>query len=305
MLARVVAPQFLSLRRSAAAILLAAGTTAGATCPPSQAPGEQLRELAARQWVLADDAARQSLALALLPCLGAPDPVLRDEWAFAALSNWMRAKALDAGTLRQIGERSLAMMQAPDALGFAPPFAALTLAEVARADRLQALWSAPERQAVVAAAAQFLRETRDYRGFDDKEGWRHAVAHGADLAMQLSLNPALERAQLDQLLDALAAQVLPPGHFYRYGEGERLARPLLFAARRHLHSAQEWSAWLARIVDRALPAAPAPARQSSLADGHNVKAFLLPLYATLQESGDAELRARLLPGVAAALRRLP
>lgn len=251
MLARVATAQLLNLRRSAAAILLAASTAAGAACPPPQAPREQLRELAARHWFLADDAARQSLALALLPCLGAPDPVLRDEWAFTALSTWVRAKALDAGTLRQIGERALTMMQAPDPLGFAPPFAALTLAEVARADRLHAVWSAPQRQVVVVAAAKFLRETRDYPGFDDSEGWRHAVAHGADLLMQLSLNPMLDRSQLD------------------------------------------------------LPAAQAPARQNSLADVHNAKAFVWPLYATLQESGDAELRARLLRGVTAALRRLP
>lgn len=305
MLPRVAPIETLTPRRCLVAILLVANSAASATCPPPQAPREQLLQLAARNWVLVDDWARQSLAIALLSCLGAPDPVLRDELAYTALSTWIRAKALDAGTVREIGERALTMIQAPDPLGFAPPFAALALAEVARADRLETVWSAPQRQAMVAAAAKFLRDTRDYRGFDESEGWRHAVAHGADLLMQLSLNPVLERAQLDQLLEALAAQVLPPGHFYRYGEGERLARPLLFTARRRLHSAEEWSAWLARIVDRALPAAQAPARQSSLADVHNAKAFLLPLYAALQESSDAELRARLLPGAAAALRRLP
>jgi Protein of unknown function (DUF2785) len=305
MLRRVAAIDTLTPHRCLVAILLAANTAASATCPPPQAPREELHQLAARKWVVADDAARQTLALALLPCLGAPDPALRDELAFTALSTWIRAKALDAGTVREIGERALAMMQAPDPTGFAPPFAALALAEVARADRLETVWSAPQRQAMMAAAAKFLRDTRDYRGFDESEGWRHAVAHGADLLMQLSLNPLLERAQLDQVLEAVAAQVLPPGHFYRYGEGERLARPLLFTARRRLHSADEWSAWMARIVDRALPTAQAPARQSSLADVHNAKAFLLSLYASLQESNDAELRARLLPGVATALRRLP
>ena len=29
---------------------------------------------------------------------------------------------------------------------------------------------------------------RDYRGFDAKQGWRHGVAHGADLLLQLSRN---------------------------------------------------------------------------------------------------------------------
>jgi hypothetical protein len=47
----------------------------------------------------------------------------------------------------------------------------------------------------------------DYRGFDDKEGWRHGVAHGSDWLMQLALNPALDRGQLDQMLAAIATQV--------------------------------------------------------------------------------------------------
>ena len=167
MLPHVAAIETLTPHRCLVAILLAASTAASATCPPPQAPREHLRQLAARNWVLVDDTARQSLALALLPCLGAPDPVLRDELAFTALSTWIRAKALDAGTVREIGERALAMMQAPDPTGFAPPFAALALAEVARADRLETVWSAPQRQAMVAAAAKFLHDTRDYRGFDE------------------------------------------------------------------------------------------------------------------------------------------
>ena len=34
------------------------------------------------------------------------------------------------------------------------------------------------------------RAITDYRAFSDTEGFGHAVAHGADLALQLALNPA-------------------------------------------------------------------------------------------------------------------
>lgn len=37
----------------------------------------------------------------------------------------------------------------------------------------------------------------DYRSFDERDGWRHAVAHAADLLMRLALNPALTGTQLD------------------------------------------------------------------------------------------------------------
>lgn len=50
---------------------------------------------------------------------------------------------------------------------------------------------------------------RDLRGFDAVQGWRHGVAHGADLLLQLALNPALRRVQAEALLAAIASQVLP------------------------------------------------------------------------------------------------
>ena len=62
----------------------------------------------------------------------------------------------------------------------------------------------------------------------------------ADLMLQLALNPALDKAQLDRMIAAVATQVTPPGEqFYVYGESARLARPVLYAALRGLHTA--WS----------------------------------------------------------------
>jgi hypothetical protein len=41
-----------------------------------------------------------------------------------------------------------------------------------------------------------------------------------------------------------------------------------------------------------------------LALRHNLSGFLLPLYFTLQESGDAALRERMLPAVVKALKKI-
>lgn len=297
------------MRTALIAALLAAGLAAppraaAQDCPPPEAPRERLQALAATQWKLDDDALRSRLALALLSCLASPDAELRDDLALTALTAWMRGGVLSVELARLIGERTQAMMAAPDETGFGPPFAALVLAEVARADRLKPLWTAGERDVVVTAAARFLSTARDYRGYDPKDGWRHAVAHGADLLMQLALNPLLDRAQLDRILDAVLAQATPGNHFYIFGEGERLARPVIFAARRGLHSEAEWTAWLGRVALAGAPERGAPTRLDALARQHNAKALLLPLYASLQEGGDAAMRARLLPGLATALRTL-
>ncbi len=291
---------------AAAFVLLATNAIAQVgPCPPDQAPKDALRALAAAQWRLDDDRERAPLALALLPCLASPDPELRDDLALGALTQWLRQGQLSASLARQLAEHALQVLAAPDGQGLDAPFAALLLAEVARVDRLQPLWSGAERERVLTAAETFVSLTRDYRGFDSKQGWRHAVAHGADLLMQLALNPVLDRTQLDRILQAVAAQATPDAHFYVFGEGERLARPVIFVARRGLHSAQEWTAWLGRIALAGVPERATPASMAALARLHNAKALLLPLYASLQESGDADMRERLLPGLTAALRTLP
>ena len=287
----------------AAAALALGCALAPAACPPAGADRATLESLKKLEWKLDDDRRRQSLALELLDCLGAPDPVLRDELAFDALAHWSRQRQLAPETLQAIRTALVARLASGgDDAGFALPFAALALAEVARADRLAPYLSADQRIELVRAGTAYLSGIRDHRGFDEREGWRHGVAHGADLMLQLALNPALDGTQIDAILGAVAAQVMPAGHFYIYGEGDRLMAPVFYIGRRGALGADEWSAWFAALAARRPD--PATPTQSSLAARHDLAMFLLPLYASLRESGTPEMQARMLPGIAAALKSL-
>lgn len=274
-----------------------------AACPSVKVSREQLAGLKAAKWVVDDHAARQVLAIGMLDCLVDPDPVLRDDLGFESLQTWMRTDKLDPVTVRAIQSTLMARLAAPDPIGFAQPFAALALAEVARIDRRTPFLSAAERLALVRAASIYLSGVRDYRGFDVKDGWRHGVAHGADLMLQLALNPQLDKAAHETMLGAIASQVVAAdAHFYIYGEGERLMAPVFYLARRDALSAADWDAWMVRLVG---PAGGRPERsQAPLARRHNLNSFLLPLYASLAESQDAAQRERLLPAVKKALKQL-
>lgn len=287
-------------------LLMGAGVAPGA-CPPATHDRAALESLKASNFELAEDARRQSLALALADCLAHPDPWLRDGVAFEAIHAWLRGKQLDEATRVKLLERLSRDLapEPPDAQGFRQPFAALTLSEVARTDRLAAWMTSAQRAALVDLAARYLSSVRDYRGFDARDGWRHGVAHGADLVTQLVLNPAVDRASLDRLLAAVALQITPPGHSYVYGEAERLARPVLYAAQRGLHGQEEWQQWLTGV------ASPSPmpdwgtAYQSpeGIAKRHNVMAFLYTLYANARESGNENIQ-RLVPGLQAVFKTL-
>jgi hypothetical protein len=211
---------------------------------------------------MSDEAQRNARAIAMTACLGEADPFLRDDIAFGALSTWMRHDQLDTGMLVRIEQALEDAIAAADADGFGRSFAALALAEVARTDRLRPWMTPQQRSRMATLAADYLRSTRDYRGYVDGEGWRHAVAHGADWAMQLILNKALATPDAMLLLEALATQVMSAdGHAYVYGEPGRLARPVAYAAARGDLDQAAMGAWLEQLAT-ALGPMPSGPKQS-------------------------------------------
>ncbi|MEO8160170.1 MAG: DUF2785 domain-containing protein, partial [Arenimonas sp.] len=276
-------------------------------CPPTGWPAPKLQALKEKGYEIEAAPARQRLALQLLGCLSSPAPALRDGIAFEAWSRWLRADALDLQT-RQAGLATLQPRIAPgtvDAAGFGQPFAALVRSELARSDRKQPWLEPAQRAALLESAARYLESVHDYRGFIGGEGWRHGVAHGADLLMQLALNPALDKAQLDRILAAVASQLAPPGQSYVFGEPGRLARPVLFAAARGLHSQAEWQDWFSKIA-----APPTGGWQGAfgstagLARRHDVHAFLLEIYLQARDSEEAGIKA-MLPALRTQLEAVP
>lgn len=308
-----------------------AGTSAGTpggtsadspACPPAGYTQASLLALKSDGFRLKDESRRDALALALLGCLAAPAPVLRDGVAFEALSTWLRAKQLSPATMKQLVDALLvridqfnraasqraAAAAAPPFDEFQTSFSLLVLSELARADRMAAYLDAPRRQHLLESAAAAVTHWRDYRGFDAQAGWRHGVAHGADLLMQLSLNPALTQEALRKLVRAELSQVAPPGeHFYIYGEGERLARAVLAASSRGLLAPAEWQALFDELVLSARPLASwkqAFESQLGLAKRHNTYQFLLFLKVLL-ELNLAPTSSALVQLVNASIKQLP
>lgn len=299
--------------RTAATALALAGImlapVAGAqTCPPTGTSRQQLLDLKSHEFALPDAKRRQALALDMVACLGSTDPQLRDGVAFEALSKWMRDKQLSAATAGTLLERLVALLAPdhPDPAGVQRPFAALVLADVVRFDRIEPFMTDRQLQQLVDASTRYLQSIRDYRGFDEREGWRHGVAHTSDLMLQLAVNPRTSKAQLDQMLAAIAAQVAPAGeHSYVYGEGDRLAQAVFYIAKRKLHTADEWRKWFEQV------SAPAPlanwgdawTSQRGIAKHHNTMQFLTTLYLYVRESG-ADFQDLVLPSIVAAIKPL-
>lgn len=278
----------------------------GDECAPLGMDKAKLLSLKASKWEIADAAARDRFVIEVTQCLGSPDPVVRDEIAYEALNHYLRAKLVSEAAMVRLSGILQAQMVAPDPDGFRRPFAALALSEVARADRIAPFLTTEQRQAILASATGYMKSITDYRGFDPQSGYRHGVAHAADLLFQLALNPALGKDDLIAIRDAVASQIAPTGASYITGESERLARPILFIAQRNLITEAEWSVWFAQVADPGelgklgnrfrLP--------ERIARKHNLMAFLWVIYVNVDLSENPGFVA-LRPGVAATIKSLP
>jgi len=263
--------------------------SAAGACPPADYSEEQLLALGQAGFVIDDPVQRNTLALGLMACLANPNPALRDGVVYAGLATWLRGKNLSPETIDALYTNlMLQIVSTEDANGFQQPFAALVLSEVVRTDRIDNSFTPAMRNQLVEVAANYLGSVRDYRGFSETEGWRHGVAHGSDLVLQLVLNPNIDAAQIERLMQALATQVAPKGEvFYIYGEPGRLGRAMFYAWSREVVGAEFWSAWFEGIAN------PSPwenwneafESQSGLAKRHNTMAFLLALHLDASTAG--------------------
>lgn len=283
--------------------LSALATPAFAACPPAGYDRAGLETLRAADFQIANARARERFAHDLIDCLASPDPFLRDQIGYEGLAHLLRSAALPVNVRDQLTNEALALLQGPEGDGFARSFAALALSELVRADRINGYYTDGMRAEVLARAAAYMASIRDYRGYDENDGWRHGVAHAADLLMQIALDPNFNEAgDMAAVRDAVATQVAPEGHFYIYGEPERLARPILFVAARGAFTEEEWSAWFAQFAPR--EDEDLFATQAGLARRHNLTAFLQALWinAKLSQSTADDV---LLAGAEATLRAIP
>ena len=291
-------------RITLAVAALVTASVPAAACEVGFSPDRhEMKELAAV--VFAQDAKEEIDNLII--CLADPDPMIRDDAAFTLWSEGFRGKHVSPDLMRYAMQRLSAILAgSDDDAGFRRPFAALALSEVARADRIEPYLTEPELHELAEAGAAYLRGVRDYRGFTAGEGWRHGVAHGADLMLQLALNPRLSRTDADLLLGAIAAQVAPAGPvYYIHGEPGRLAGPILYLAKRADIDDAALAAWFQSLrPDNSPRWKDAYASDAGLAAVHNSTAFAFAIYVSASESQDPQIR-RLAPLAIELIKALP
>lgn len=279
-------------------------SAATATCLPVGVTRADLLNLEASKDEVADHLKRQSLAIGLVNCLADPDPTLRES-ASDAIESWIEGGKLDVDTLHKLRISRVAVLKQNDPDGFATAFSALLLAELVKVDSIRPFLSDSDLGEIVRVGTTYLRGLRDYRGYDQKEGWRHAVPHASDLMMELARHKAVGKKDQQLILEAVATQLYAAGsqsppQFYHFSEGSRMARAVYYVTQRSEITTAEWEAWFGAFF--ITPEDSLASKPELFARRHNLKSFLMPLYILVAESKDAGQRERVLPYVAKALK---
>ena len=231
--------------------------------------------------------------------LRSPDPAVRDEGAYGSLAGLAEDGRLD-DHLVGLGDRAVELLG--DAEVQARTFGALLLALVAARDNETGRADDAAVRGWLAAFLGWYAAEPDTRGHDDRLGWLHAVAHGADAAGELAGSPRLGADDLAALLAALVDRTVAPSptHWLQ-AEDDRVAYAVMAVLQRDLVDRAE----VRRQVDRLAAAwldAPgplAPATDNAVRLAH---ALRLQLATGVRYADDGEaLRPRLGDEVEAAL----
>lgn len=168
----------------------------------------------------------------LVDGLASADPSVRDGWAYLEL-----AEGIGSGRFAQDCPRirAAAIAHLGSTAVQARTFAPLMLAWLVDAgDR--------DREAFEAVARWYPAES-DTRGYDDRLGWLHAVAHGADYLGECARTGI---ATGREVLDLLAARLIGPGPAWRDQEDARVAHAAVAAMARCAE--EDAAAWLGPVT---------------------------------------------------------
>ncbi len=210
--------------------------------------------LAENQYHLPDDAPLTELTDELLDYLRSPDPELRDDIAYATLTQWIVGGRYTPEQLRAMLRRWQADLytglgeQGTNSV-ITRSFAALMLSIIAYHDWKEPFLTDEEAHALLDTALDYFAREQDVRGYDEQLGWLHSVAHTADLLKFLARSPKSRAADLQRILWAVAEKVIAPRPtVFTHSEDERLAWVILDVLRREMLDQPALAEWLERLT---------------------------------------------------------
>jgi hypothetical protein len=177
--------------------------------------------------------------------LTSPDPGVRDRIGYSQLARAIARGELD-GDLAAFGDRVAAHFNHPEIQ--ARTFAPLILDSLVSRDNIVEKLDTDTVLRWRDRFATWWAGEVDLRGYDEKLGWLHAVAHGADLLGTLGTSRHLDESALIGLLEVARERLMAPtDYLFAHGEDDRTAAALALVLARDELTATAAIGWLEPI----------------------------------------------------------
>lgn len=209
--------------------------------------------IAKNDYRIPDGHTLEQLTGILFEYISSTDPELRDDIAYVVYANWLKRQVYSQDDIRAHVDKLLANLDT--GLGevesdsvFLRTFSILFLAEIVYNDNKVPLLEADQVQAILTDALRYLEMEKDPRGHIPIKGWAHALAHIADLLLELGKNRHVGPADLKHMLTGLADKLVRSSNWiYIHGEDDRLANAVIAMLKRNLITPEDWDHWLQSI----------------------------------------------------------
>lgn len=233
--------------------LLALITRGQETQPSQKHDASFWRTIVANGMQVPDGLRAYDLIIELEDYFGSPDPVQRDTYAYELTTRWVyRDHLLTPDEMKGLMRRWIPLLRTnigesgTDSV-LRRSFAALNLATLAAADNEMKFLAQNEWRDLFDAALRYSRDEKDVRGFVEKKGWHHSVAHTADLLKFLARSKNLTFVEARTLIAALIAKNQQAAAALTDGEDERMAAVLVSLTRRSDFVAEDFAAHFTAI----------------------------------------------------------
>lgn len=217
----------------------------------------------------------------MLNNIGSLDAQLRDELIYTTLSHWIPGHSLTTDELEQILPVVLDKNHLLFKLGetntdsvFTRSFSMLVIPLLFVRHRESPFLSKDQIHQIKEKVFYNVQEERDYRGYDEENGWAHAIAHAADALDDLAQCSELDKNDLLTILNLVYEKMTITDRIYSDGEDERMVKPIISVLNRKILSQTYVEQWIQSFgdVEKNLEFLPAFKRKT------NIKNFLKSLY---------------------------
>ncbi|MBU5439642.1 DUF2785 domain-containing protein [Tissierella sp. MSJ-40] len=211
---------------------------------------QKLRTIKKEEYKLGKGENALELALIMLRYIGDTDSELRDDLIYSVMSNWIVNDVFSVDELYKIlgislddGHLFYNIGNIDDSV-FTRSFSMLIVAAILYAHRKNNFLTKEDLGIVKDKLICYMRKEKDLRGYVDKKGWAHSVAHGSDALDEIAQCTEIDKEDLREILNIIYEKVEVDYYIYIHDEDERMITAVMSILNREMLSESEIISWI-------------------------------------------------------------